>query len=156
MQLSPHFSREEFEHSNTAIARGIVNHMGDVEMAAARSLCTNILEPIRAHFGKPMSINSGYRCVELNKAVGSKPGSQHQRGEAADFEIPGIANGLIAQYIRDSTLDFDQLILEAYTPGQPSSGWVHVSRSITGRQRRQVLTMTLGSHGASYSQGIHS
>jgi zinc D-Ala-D-Ala carboxypeptidase len=155
MQLSEHFSRAEFEHSDTAIARGILNAMGAVELAAAQALCLHVLEPIRAHFGEAVKLNSGYRCAIVNAAVGSKPNSQHMRGEAADIEIADIANGDLAHWILNSTIDFDQLILEAYHPGQPSSGWVHVSRSNRGGQRRSVLTMAMGSHGAVYSEGIH-
>jgi D-alanyl-D-alanine dipeptidase len=154
--LSPHFSRSEFEHSDTARRLGLANVMGAVELAAARALCFQILEPLRAHFGgRAITLNSGYRAPAVNRAVGSKPGSQHERGEASDIEIAGVSNADLAQYIKGSTLDFDQLILEAYNPGVAGSGWVHVSRSNRGRQRRACLTMTMGSHGAVYSQGIN-
>lgn len=154
-QLSEHFSRAEFEHSDTAIARKLPNVMGAIELANAKALCLNILEPIRRHFGRPVQLNSGFRSTKVNLAVGSKPGSQHERGEAADLEVPGVSNLDVAKWIAGSTLDFDQLILEAYHHGQPSSGWVHVSRSpARGRQRRAVLTMTMGSHGPVYSPGI--
>lgn len=154
-QLSQHFGRAEFEHSDTGSAHGIANHMGALELAAARSLCLNVLEPIRAHFGRPMTLNSGYRCRQLNLLVGSKPGSQHERGEAADIEIAGVTNAELALWIQHGDLDWDQLILEAYRPGVAGSGWVHVSRSSARRQRRQALTMTMGSHGPTYSNGIN-
>ena len=154
MMLSQHFSVDEFNHSDTAVARGIVNVMSAVELPAARSLCLNVLEPIRAHFG-PVKLNSGYRCRELNRLLGSKDTSQHMRGEAADIETPiGPSNAELAAWIASSDIDFDQLILEAYHRGQPRSGWVHVSRSMNGRQRREILTMTMGSHGAVYSVGL--
>lgn len=153
--LSQHFSRKEFEHSDTATRLRLGNVMGAVELAAARALCVQILEPIRAHYRLPVTLNSGYRSPAVNKAVGSGPGSQHVRGEAADIEIAGVSNADLALWIKASTLDFDQLILEAYRPGLAGSGWVHVSRSSRGRQRRMCLTMTLGSHGAVYSNGIN-
>lgn len=153
--LSPHFSRAEFEHSDTAVARGIPNVMPDGVVAAAAALCLNILEPIRAHFAAPVKLNSGYRCIALNRAIGSKDTSQHTRGEAADIEIPdGPSNADLAAWILAGPIDFDQMILENHHAGQPRSGWVHISYSMSGRQRGQVLTMTMGSHGAVYTQGL--
>lgn len=155
-KLSPNFSRAEFEHSDTAKRLHLKNEMPPLELAAAKSLCFQILEPIRAHFRLPVTINSGYRALAVNRAVGSSDKSQHVKGEAADIEIPGISNADLARWIQASKLDFDQLILEAYKPGVRGSGWVHVSRSSrVARQRRECLTMTMGSHGASYSQGIN-
>jgi len=155
--LSEHFTRAEFEHSETAIARGIDNRMPETLLPAARALCVRILEPIRAHFGQPIKINSGYRCPRLNAALGSKDTSQHMRGQAADIEIPtGPSNAELAAWIVESGLPFDQLILEAYRAGQPRSGWVHVSYALgASRQRGQALTMTIGSHGAAYQLGLH-
>lgn len=153
--LSPHFSRAEFEHSQTAIAHGIPNIMGPVEISAARALLVNVWEPVRTHFNRPVRTNSGYRCPKVNLLVGSKPGGQHERGEALDGEIEGISNAELALWILHSTIDYDQLILESYRPDVPGSGWVHCSRSNRGRQRRQALTMTMGSHGPVYTQGIN-
>ena len=89
-------------------------------------LCTQILEPTRRNFGKPMIITSGYRSEELCVAIGSKTTSQHAKGQAADFEMIGLDNKSLAKYIKNN-LVFDQLILEFYTPNDPSSGWVHCS-----------------------------
>ena len=97
-------------------------------------------------------INSGYRSPAVNKAVGSKPSSQHARGEAADIEVPGVSNLDVARWIK-TNLSVDQLILEAHKPGQPSGGWVHVSWVPNGR-RNQATTMTMGSHGPVYMQGL--
>lgn len=138
-RLSRHFTEAEFCKSATALRRGIANVMGPAERAKAALLCEKVLEPVRVRFGRPVVLNSGYRCRKLNLAVGSKPGSQHEQGEAADIEVPGVPNGEVAAYIRDH-LKFDQLILEFYTPGQPSSGWVHVSYD-PDRLRQQVLTI---------------
>lgn len=154
--LSPHFSRAEFEHSDTAIAHGIINIMPSALVPAAEALCLNILEPIRAHFGAPLLLNSGYRGRALNHLLGSKESSQHRRGEAADIEMPaGPSNAELAQWIAGSGLPFDQLILESYHAGAPRSGWVHVSHALAHPQRGQVLTMTLASHGAAYAVGLH-
>jgi len=151
--LSSHFSRAEFEHSDTAIAHGIVNVMGPMQLANARSLCMNILEPLRAELGRAIVLTSGYRCLQVNRLVGSSDGSQHVQGMAADINDGGSRYKL-AQHIAASTLDFDQLILEAYHPGQPLSGWVHVSRKPGGPQRRQILTIPTG-RGNAALPGLH-
>lgn len=138
-RLSPHFTLEEFTRSATARRLNIDNTPGAADIAAMRALCRAILEPVRLHFGgKPVRITSGYRCPRLNKAVGSSWRSQHRKGEAVDFEIPGVSNYDVARWIRDN-LVFDQLILENYVRGDPNSGWVHVSYR-EDRARHSVLT----------------
>lgn len=152
MNLSPHFTVAELTASNTAKARRIDNSPPPAVVAKLRLLCDELLEPVRRKFGL-VTINSGYRSPRLNAAVGSASTSQHLLGEAADFEVPGVANGTVAAWCRDN-LDFGQLILEAYTPGQPSSGWVHISLPRIGKPNRQVLTATPGSHGMVYTKGL--
>ena len=138
MRLTPHFTLSEFTKSQTAERKGIDNTPEPIHIKCMETLCLNVLEPIREHFGKPMTINSGYRSVALCEAIGSKSTSQHAKGEAADIEIPGIDNSVLAKFIQDS-LNFDQLILECYT-GEPSSGWVHVSFVDIDFNRKDVLT----------------
>ncbi|BAV65764.1 D-Ala-D-Ala carboxypeptidase family metallohydrolase [Sphingobium cloacae] len=138
MQLSPHFSLAEFTASATATAQRIDNTPGARSIAAMQLLCAKVLEPLRAHFGRPIRVTSGFRSVKLCLAVGSSSASQHAQGEAADLEIPGIDNVSVATFIRDR-LAFDQLILENYVRGQPNSGWIHVSYR-EGRLRKDVLT----------------
>ena len=75
------------------------------------SLCKNVLQPLREKLGKPININSCYRCPKLNAAVGGAKTSQHCNGQAADIEINGMSNYDLACYIRDN-FEFDQLILE--------------------------------------------
>lgn len=138
MQLSPNFSLAEFVASATASAQRIDNTPSDAHIVAMKTLCAKVLEPLRAHFGKPIHLTSGFRSPKLCLAVGSTVESQHAKGEAADFEIPGIDNVTVATFIRDR-MAFDQLILENYTRGQPNSGWIHVSYR-DGRLRKDVLT----------------
>jgi len=145
--ITPHFSLAEMTTTNT----GLPNVAPSDVMPSLKALCVNVLEPIRAHFGKPVHVNSGYRSPAVNRAVGSSSTSQHGMGQAADIEIPGLSNLDLARWIADN-LKFDQLILEAHRKGDPSSGWVHVSYG--PRMRSQVLTMTMGSHGAVYSGGL--
>lgn len=148
-QLSPHFTLEEMCRT----AQPFANMPGIVEIAALKQWCFNIGEPVRAHFGRPVTVNSGYRSLLVNRAVGSSDSSQHRKGEAGDIEIAGVPNAELAIWIRDN-LKFDQLILEAYRPGIPNSGWVHTSFRL-GRLRHSVLTMTMGTHGPIYTQGIN-
>lgn len=154
MQLSPHFTLDEMTRSATARAIGDPNQPDAAATACLQTLCGQVLEPVRAHFGRPVRINSGYRSLRTNRAVGSGDSSQHRRGEAADIEIAGISNAEVAVWIRDN-LTFDQLILESYTRGVPGSGWVHVSYR-ADRLRKSVLTMTMAPHGPVYSSGINA
>lgn len=124
MQLSEHFSLSEFIKSQTALRKGIRNNPGPRQIEAMRALCTNVLEPARAHFGKPIKISSGYRSPALNRAIGGSSSSDHCKGRAADFEISGVPNYELARWIEDNC-NYRQLILEFYTPGEPNSGWVH-------------------------------
>jgi zinc D-Ala-D-Ala carboxypeptidase len=82
----------------------------------------------------------GFRCAELNIEIGSSINSQHcadNNSAAADFEIPGVDNKVLAQWIRDNLI-WDQIILEFYKEGEPSSGWVHCSYS-SDLNRKQSL-----------------
>ena len=145
MRLSDHFTLEEMCKSATAVRQGIDNLPaqdtpdGQAIIEALTQVCLNILEPVRTHFGIPFSPSSGYRCLELNRALKSKDTPQHVKGQAVDFELPGIANFDLAEWIRENQT-FDQLILEFYTPGEPNSGWVHCS-FIEDDNRGSVLTI---------------
>ena len=125
MRLSKNFTLQEYTKSQTATRRGLDNTPGEEHLAKAKSLFENVVQPVREKFGVT-TINSGYRGPALNEAVGGSSKSQHCKGEAVDIECPGTSNYTVAKFIED-TLDYDQLILEFYTPGIPDSGWVHVS-----------------------------
>ena len=137
MKLSNNFSLSELTKSQTATRKGIDNEPGTAEIENLIHLAESVLQPVREHFGKPVMISSGYRSPELCEAIGSSSKSQHAKGEAADFEIPGVDNMQLAMWINKNT-DFDQLILEFYEPGDPNSGWVHCSAVKEG-SRAQVL-----------------
>jgi len=152
--LSPHFSRVSFEHSSTAIDHNIPNIMGPAELACARALCLVILEPLRVMRARPIFQTSGYRCLLVNRLVGSSDHGQHPLGMASDIHDGGSRYEL-ACAIRDSDLPYDQLILEGYHEGDPHSGWVHVSHNPAGTNRRQVLTIP-GGHGQRGIPGLHA
>jgi zinc D-Ala-D-Ala carboxypeptidase len=91
----------------------------------------------------------------LNEAVGGSTRSQHCKGQAADIEVPGVANGDVAEWIVENC-DFDQLILEFYTPGIPDSGWVHVSYVSEEDNRKSILTASRVDGKTQYSVGINT
>ena len=136
MNLTPHFTLDEMLKSQTALRRGLDNSPEPKQLENLLTLCEKVLEPIRVHWAKPVVINSGFRSLLVNRAVGSKDSSQHARGEAADIEIPGIDNLVLYYWIAEE-IDFDQLILEYYS-GEPASGWVHVSY-VGDENRHQTL-----------------
>lgn len=140
MKLGNYFWLSEMTRSQTALRRGIDNTPNNEEINNLRDLVYYVLDPIRDHFRLPVTVNSGFRCQKLNKALGSKPTSQHTQGKAADIEIVTVNNLDLAKWIRDN-MDFDQLILEFHTVGDPRSGWVHVSWNEKDSNRRQVLTI---------------
>jgi len=154
MKLSQNFSLAEFTKSQTAERKGIDNTPKGQHLESAKALFENVVQKVRDHFGLTV-INSGYRSPELNTAVGGSSTSQHCKGEAADIEVPGTANGDLAQWIVDN-LDFDQVILEFYKPGIPDSGWVHVSYKADGTNRKSVLTATSQNGKTVYSNGINT
>ena len=134
----------------TATRRGIKNEPGAGDIKNLEDLCYEILEPVRAHFDdKPLMISSGYRSEELCEAIGSKKTSQHAKGQAVDFEIPGVPNIKIAYWIQNN-VDFDQLIMEYFDPNDGSKGWIHVSYNEKGSNRKQVLTYD----GKKYENGL--
>jgi hypothetical protein len=146
--ISEHFSLRELTKSQTAARLGIDNVPDAFQMAYLERLCKDILEPVRENYGTAFSPSSAYRSPDLCEAIGSSRKSQHTKGQAADFEVPGVDNLSLAEWIRDN-LKFDQLILECYMPGNPNSGWVHCS--IADKPRGEVLTYT---KGVGYSKGL--
>ena len=139
-KISKNFTWEEFVASDTAKRLGIINQITDWD---ARdniiALVENVLQPLRDAYGKPITINSGYRCAELNKKVGGVATSQHTKGQAADICIDGdLTKGRRwFDYIK-AHLQFDQLIWEHDKSG---TYWIHVSYvpAAYGRNRKQVI-----------------
>ena len=92
MKLSNNFSLNELVRSQTAERKSIDNTPSAEHQENLKSLCMNVLQPIRDHFGKVVTVSSGYRSPELCIAIGSRTTSQHAKGEAADFEIFGVSH----------------------------------------------------------------
>jgi zinc D-Ala-D-Ala carboxypeptidase len=152
MNLTKNFTLEEMTKSETALRYDIDNTPNEQEISAMKLLAEKVLQPVRDHFARGVKCNSGYRSLEVNQKVGGSRNSDHIRGQAADIEIPGVPNAELAEWIKDN-LEFNQLILEFYTPGVPDSGWVHVSY-IPEANRNQVLTATKKDGKTVYLQGL--
>lgn len=88
VQLSKNFESTEFDcHCKSSCSTTIIDEQ-----------LITYLQKIRDHFGKPVTINSAYRCKEHNKSVGGANSSKHLYGQAADIKIAGVAPLRIAQY----------------------------------------------------------
>lgn len=133
MKLSEHFTLEEMTFSQTAIRKGIDNTPDAVVIRNLTNLCEYILEPIRKGLGKPIHVSSGYRCKELNKAIGgaTNPPSQHVQGRAADISVQGMSTEDLYDWIKHSGIIFDQLIEEF-------GAWVHISYAVNARMERLI------------------
>ncbi len=140
MKLSEHLDLSEVIRSESAKRNGLSNMPIEAHIKNLKLLAKNIFQPIRNNFRCPIHISSGYRSIELNKAIKGSLTSQHCSGEAIDIDMDGTPNGvtnkMVFDYIKDN-LEFDQLIWEFGTNENPD--WVHVSYESTGKQRKQVL-----------------
>jgi len=152
MQLSANFTLSEMVKSETALRYDMNNTPGDSEIENLKVLCEKVLQPVREHYGKGVKVNSGFRHPEVNAKVGGSKTSDHCKGQAADIEIPGVANADLAEWIKNN-LDFTQLILEFYTPGVPDSGWVHVSYD-SANLKKQVMTAMKENGKTVYKPGL--
>ena len=122
----------ELTRSAEAVRRGIDNVPPPEVKVRLSALITRLLDPVRELWGGPITVNSGFRCPVLNKAVGGVPSSQHVRGEAADITVGSPEeNRRLFGLILSSGLDFDQLIDER------NYAWIHLSYA--AENRKQVL-----------------
>lgn len=128
--ISRNFSYSEFERSETAEKRGIVNVIATAKVRdSIQALVINLLQPLRTAWGAELVINSGYRCPELNEAVGGVPTSQHMKGEAADVRCYNPLK--LARLAVKLELPFDQMGI------YPT--FVHFSHKLGGPQRGQIF-----------------
>jgi len=137
MILSKNLSLAEVMKSATAIKHGIANEPNSQHLTNLKAVATNIFQPCRDYFGKPLAVTSGYRSPELNDLIGGSKRSQHSKGEALDLDAQvygGFTNAELFHYIKDN-LDFDQLIWEFGNEEEPD--WIHCS--YTTNNRGEVL-----------------
>jgi hypothetical protein len=131
MQLSEHFTLEELTHTDH---REIENTPNSSEINNLKRLA-EFLEKVKvAVGGKPIMVNSAFRCKALNDAVGSKDTSQHRVGCAADIRVPGMTPDEVVKAVIATNLDYDQVIREF-------DRWTHISvpNSPSGTSRKQSL-----------------
>jgi glutamate mutase epsilon subunit len=139
MKLSKYFTLKEVIKSETAVRKAIDNSPTDEITAQLKETCEVIMDVIREKYGKPISVTSGYRCIELNKSIGGSSRSQHcaLNGDAAiDFEFYDMEMDLeeVFKWItEESKLPFDQCIAE-FLP----HGWIHISYSTDGGNRGKI------------------
>lgn len=127
-----YFTIEELYRSDKARELEINNKPSDTIIDSLSRLVENVLDPAREKLGKPIYVNSGYRCLKLNKALGGVADSQHIKGEAADITTGSCkGNRYLYEIIRDY-LQYDQLINEY------AFSWIHVSYR-EGRNRKEQL-----------------
>jgi len=142
MKLSEHFSLIEFTRSQTASRHGIDNTPNEEQLENLKTLAKG-LEDVRTKLdNNPINISSGFRCQDLNDRLGSKRTSRHILGLAADFTCDRYDNvGRVFEVLADSSIEFDQLILEY-------DSWIHISFPKKGEQpERQVLIIN--------KEGVH-
>lgn len=117
-----YFTIEELTRSTTAQLRDIDNTPSQQVIENLTALVDNVLDPLRAAWGKPIHVNSGYRCPALNKALGGVPASQHMKGEAADITAGNrTSNRKLYSLLRNLELPVDQAINEH------DFQWIHIS-----------------------------
>lgn len=141
MQLSKNLSLAEMIRSESAKRKGISNMPTEEHLANMKKLAINVFQPIREHFNVPIHISSGYRSLDLNKAIKGSKTSQHCTGEAIDIDMDGttISNAQVFNWIKNNIV-FDQMIWEFGTDSNPD--WVHVSYESSGKQRKKILKAT--------------
>ena len=140
-----YFTIEELEHSDTATKYKIDNTSNGETRTNLIKLIELLLDPIRTKWGKPIKVNSGYRCSKLNRMVGGVSTSQHVLGEAADITVGSPEeNRKLFEMILSMNILFDQLILE------DGGKWIHMKWRVVSKNRREVLLGIRNSKGKMY------
>ena len=152
MKLSKNFSVAELSKSEWATRNGVDNTPSMTVIDNLQQLVDNILQPVRDKFG-PVVVTSAYRSPAVNKGIGGSATSDHTKGQAADFEVLGMANKALAEWIRDN-LKFTQLILEFPSKSDPNAGWVHCSYD-KDDLKCEVLTASKVGGKTVYSKGLN-
>jgi zinc D-Ala-D-Ala carboxypeptidase len=140
VKLSNYVSLAEVTKSDTAKRKGIDNTPTAEHLENLKTICVEVFDKVREHFGVPIYISSGYRSAGLNKAIGGSKNSDHNLGRALDldqdFRGNGITNMEVFEFIKDN-LEFDQLIAE-FQRADGDFEWIHVGYR-KGANRKQIL-----------------
>lgn len=129
MKLTKNFTLSELTKTST----GLTNNPNKQELQALIQLSGNVLQPLRDKYGKPITVNSGFRSYAVNKAVGGAANSQHSKGEAADLTTHTKGGNKELFEIIKNEIEYDQLINEH------DFSWIHVSYTNKRKNRKQIL-----------------
>lgn len=142
MSKFKYFTLQELVRSETAAKKKIDNTPSFDVVEHLSVLTERILEPLRAAYGKAITVSSGYRCPALNKAVGGKETSAHTRGDAADLQATDMAafKRFVREWLISQRVKFDQCIIEK----SGRTEWLHISiYSSSGSQRGQIFNLNV-------------
>lgn len=138
--MSKFFSLKELIASTEAYKRKIDNTPGEEEKEHLEELM-EFLDGIRSAWGSAIIVTSGYRCPELNEAIGGVKKSAHQTGYAVDCVPANNKKKEFFEFCKEylKSRDFDELLFEKNNSG---SIWIHIAlKSIDGKQRRKIRTL---------------
>ena len=154
MKISDHITYAEAIHSNTAKRKGIDNTPNEVQVLSMKLLADKIFEPLRKFVNGPIKVNSFFRSVALNEAIGGAASSQHCKGQAIDIDdVYGRkTNAEMYKWIQEN-LDYDQMIWEFGTDTQPN--WIHVSY-VSKEENRNKCLKAYKEHGKTKYKVISS
>ena len=154
MKISKHISYAEAIHSNTAKRRGIDNTPNEVQVLSMKLLADKIFEPLREWVGGPIKVNSFFRSIALNEAIGGAASSQHCKGQAIDIDdVYGRKTNAEMYHWIQMNLDYDQMIWEFGTDVQPN--WIHVSY-VSKEENRNKCLKAYKEHGKTKYKVISS
>jgi zinc D-Ala-D-Ala carboxypeptidase len=138
MKISDHITYAEAIHSNTAKRKGIDNTPSEVQVLSMKLVADKIFEPLREWVGGPIKVNSFFRSITLNEAIGGAASSQHCKGQAIDIDdVYGRKTNADMYHWIQMNLDYDQMIWEFGTDTQPN--WIHVSYVSKEENRNKCL-----------------
>lgn len=141
--MATYFTLAELLRSDTAKKKNIDNTPSWEVVAHLAELVEKILDPLRAAYGMPIRVSSGYRCEKLNKAVGGASTSVHMLGYAADLQVSGSFNkfrDFVVEWVKKTGVKFDQILLES--DKKKGAKWIHVGLyNNSGQQRGQIMVM---------------
>ena len=154
MKISDHITYAEAIHSNTAKRRGIDNTPSEIQVLSMKLLADKIFEPLREWVGGPIKVNSFFRSITLNEAIGGVASSQHCKGQAIDIDdVYGRKTNADMYHWIQMNLDYDQMIWEFGTDTQPN--WIHVSY-VSKEENRNKCLKAYKEHGKTKYKVISS
>jgi uncharacterized protein YcbK (DUF882 family) len=128
----------------TRTSTGLPNQPTPEHRTNLQVLVQVILDPLRAHLGRPVRVTSGYRSPEVNTRIGGSKTSAHMSGDAADIKVDGVdAHGIVAALrVIAPPGGWDQVI--AYAPSRGGHVHVGIRAGAWPRHRQQVLWAPAG------------